>query len=150
MQSSLNVALPNHFRRPEFTFQLSLLLAGQANKRAHYGLSHRGVLYDGVCGESTTILHVHLRAYLSKRTGSLDQRAAELCDEITTDTLKLSAIQDSPSLVLSLTLHLARIQQFTAVSEIIRLGSQQSLDHTGHLHVQKGELTGEMLLGRRW
>jgi hypothetical protein len=148
MQTSLNTALPEHFRRPQFTFHLGLLSARQSYARAHCAEHDLGRLVK----VSTTILYVNLQEYLSELQGPLDQRAAQTCDEITTDVAKLGADVDvfrvswkfylartdmkNNVLRVPLTLYLARIQRFTSVSEIIRLESQKSSNHIELIHVK--------------
>lgn len=130
MQSLLNAALPEYFRRPQFPLHLGLLAARHLHEpnvhcaKSHLGFSHRFF--------PTRMLCCYLEAYLSGLQGPLDQRILQTYDEITTDIIRRKVVEDSfgPSGMLDLTLGLARVQRFTPMSEIIRLGSEQSLDHT--------------------
>jgi hypothetical protein len=116
MRLSLNAAVPEHFRQPQFAFHLGLLSVRQQYERARCRKSPGDMLYDGVSTESTSILHDHLIAHLSGLQGPLDQRAAQTCDEITTDMVRPSVCADIDKgqfVLLLLTLQLARIQRFT-------------------------------------
>jgi hypothetical protein len=145
LQSSLDAAVPEHFRRPNFSFQLGILLARQLHERGVYNLKFHlweRLDFKGVC--SLMILFSYLREYLKRLQGPLDQRAAQMCAELTTCIVKLrlSDFSDEDSLALALILDLARAQQFTPMSEIIRLGSKHSSNHTILMYVNKEETPG--------
>lgn len=128
MQSLLNAALPEYFRRPGFTLYLGVLVAKQTHeRRVHCAQPHLGRRIYTL--DPTLILCYYLRMYLSDLQGPLDQRAVQTCEEITTDMIRRTA-DDKMDMLLILTLHLVRVQRFTPMSEIIRLGSEQSLDYT--------------------
>jgi hypothetical protein len=138
MQLSLDIALPEHFRRPHFAFHLGLLLARQTYEHARRGGSWLSYLVQ----VSIERLYDNLQEYLSEPQGPLDRRAAQTCDEITTDLVELSADNDiyvEKRCLLPLTVHLARMQQSTSVSRIIRLGSQKSSNHTELVSVEVEE-----------
>jgi hypothetical protein len=137
LQSSLEAALPEHFRRPHFSFQLGILLARQVHERSVYNAKyHLEERSDFKSEFSLMIMYSYLRRYLSKQQGPLDQRAVQVCAEMTTTIIKLrlSKIGDEETFALSLILDLVRAQHFAPMSEIIRLGSTHSFNHTILMH----------------
>jgi hypothetical protein len=127
MQSLLNAALPEYFRRPGFSLHLGVLVAKQSHeRRVHCAQPHTG---RRIFLDPTLILHRYLGKYLSDLQGPLDQRAVQTCDEITTDII-MRRVDNNRNTLLLLIIHLVRVQRFTSMSEFIRLGSEQSLDHT--------------------
>jgi hypothetical protein len=153
LQSSLDVALPEHFRRPQFTFHVGLFSARKANERAHYAArvfakSDQDFFFDTDSeAAAKVILYDHLRQYLSELQGPLDQRAAQTCDEITTTIVQLdAAMVNDENFLIGLMLHLVQIQRFTSMSEIIRLGSQRSLDYIELAYAKKEGLPAGQLL----
>lgn len=144
MQSTLNTALPEHFRRPQFTFHLGPLSARQSCKRARCGEPDLG---DRICTlkTPTEMLWGDLEEYLSKPQGLLDQQAEQTCDEINTDIVKLFAeVEYDEEFLLPLMLDLSRLQRFTALLELIPLESQQTLNHILLVFAQKEDLPSGM------
>jgi hypothetical protein len=143
LQLLLDASVPEHFRQPHFSFQLGLLPAGQLHERSVHKVKSGLREFPGLTGGSDwVLLDYYFMIYLRGIQGPLHQRAVQMCAKLTESIIKLRQLDGSNPgdfSMLPLILDLARTQQFTPMSQIIRLESTRSSNHTILKYANKEE-----------
>jgi hypothetical protein len=150
MQSAVNSAVPEHFRAPQFGFHLGILATGRLHERLESEIHVE--IRSPTWGLSATnncqiALKDHLERHIAEGKGSLDQTAIKTCDE--TARAMLRSVPGKAQYLQQLALNLVRVQEFGLISDIIDLGSKETVGHIKPAYVNQGEeLDMQSWLGR--